>query len=344
MCAEFSSDGIQDRLRSLQELTEFAESCRGQLAEVFNALGWEPDSQLEKMDVCCYDANHTVPCRSMEKHKATCQLFQLGYSKEDQAEMCDPSFCYERANIPTIKLDKHEQQQVILQARAMVPPVPSTGFYCQITWVSIRGYDYSTEPVDVPQNHKRAVCDLTVADRLALYDHVIQKAIQQRANAQSSSNEDLYVDLVSKLNKDEEQSGPKSHLEVLAEMRDYKRRRQSYRAKNVHITKKSYTEVIREVIDVHSGELAKLWQEEKEEESKAAQHPHRRPSGEGRSGSIESRDSRTSSREESSSRHRRHRKRSRDRSQVRESKSRRRDSHSPDERHHKKKKKKKDKS
>lgn len=26
-------------------------------------------------------------------------------------------------------------------------------------------------------------------------------------------------------------------------MRDYKRRRQSYRAKNVHITKKSYTEV-----------------------------------------------------------------------------------------------------
>lgn len=29
----------------------------------------------------------------------------------------------------------------------------------------------------------------------------------------------------------------------MAEMRDYKRRRQSYRAKNVHITKKSYTEV-----------------------------------------------------------------------------------------------------
>ncbi|XP_036446194.1 U11/U12 small nuclear ribonucleoprotein 48 kDa protein isoform X1 [Colossoma macropomum] len=339
MCAAFSSEGAQDRLRSLEELTEFTESCRAQLTEVFNALGWEPDWETnpqEKMDVCCYDTNHTVPSRSMEKHKATCQLFQLGYSKEDQAEMCEPSFCYERANIPNIKLDKHEQQQVILQARVRAPPVPSTGFYCQS--------DYSTEPADVPQNHKRAVCDLTVADRLALYDHVIQKAIQQRANAQSSSNEDLYVDLVSKLNKGEEQSGPKSHLEVLAEMRDYKRRRQSYRAKNVHITKKSYTEVIREVINVHSGELARLWQEEREEESKAAQHLHRRPSGEGRSGSVESRESHTSLREESSSRHRRHRKRSRDRSQERESKSRRRDSRSPDERHHKKKKKKKDKS
>ena len=41
----------------------------------------------------------------------------------------------------------------------------------------------------------------------------------------------------------EEQNEPKSHLELMAEMRDYKRRRQSYRAKNVHITKKSYTEV-----------------------------------------------------------------------------------------------------
>ena len=36
---------------------------------------------------------------------------------------------------------------------------------------------------------------------------------------------------------------PKSRFEVLAEQRDYKRRRQSYRAKNVHITKRSAVEV-----------------------------------------------------------------------------------------------------
>lgn len=50
---------------------------------------------------------------------------------------------------------------------------------------------------------------------------------------------------------DDSQKGPKSHLEILAEMRDYKRRRQSYRAKNVHITKKSYTEV---------GSLRESWE------------------------------------------------------------------------------------
>jgi U11/U12 small nuclear ribonucleoprotein SNRNP48 len=35
----------------------------------------------------------------------------------------------------------------------------------------------------------------------------------------------------------------KSELELLAEKRDYKRRRQSYRAKNVHITKRTPIEV-----------------------------------------------------------------------------------------------------
>lgn len=59
---------------------------------------------------------------------------------------------------------------------------------------------YSGQPVDVPQNHKRAVCDLTVADRLSLYNHVIG-VLNQQKEAASSSNEDLYVDLVSKLQK-----------------------------------------------------------------------------------------------------------------------------------------------
>ena len=52
----------------------------------------------------------------------------------------------------------------------------------------------------MPQNHKRATCDLTVADRLALYDHVAG-VFSQEKQAASSSNDDLYVDLVSKLQK-----------------------------------------------------------------------------------------------------------------------------------------------
>ncbi|XP_016088191.1 U11/U12 small nuclear ribonucleoprotein 48 kDa protein isoform X2 [Sinocyclocheilus grahami] len=304
MCETSFSLGLQERMQRLQELTDFTESCQAELKGLFEGLGWSQESDLHavQMEVCPYDPNHTVPRDKMEKHKASCELSKLGYSKEEQAEMYDPSVYYEKANIPSITMG-----------------------------------DTSTDLPDIPQNHKRALCELTVADRLAIYDHVIQEASQQSAKKESN-NEDLYVDLVAKLKK-EEQSGPKSHLEVLAEMRDYRRRRQSYRAKNVHITKKSYTEVIREVIDIHSGELGRIWQEVKDDEFKASQQScHRGASEKGRSASVESRESRVSSRDEHG--HKRHRKHSRSRSRARKNKCKR-DSHSPDvERHHKKKKKK----
>ncbi|XP_043117544.1 U11/U12 small nuclear ribonucleoprotein 48 kDa protein [Puntigrus tetrazona] len=333
MCETSFSLGLQERMQSLQELTDFTESCQAELKGLFEALGWsqELDSQTVQMEVCPYDPNHTVPRDRMEKHKASCRLSKMGYSKEEKAEMFDPSVFYENASIPSITIDKDTFHQVIRQTRENAPLMKSTPS------------DTSTDLPDVPQNHKRALCDLTVADRLAIYDHVIQQASQQSAKREPN-NEDLYVDLVAKLKKGEEQSGPKSHLEVLAEMRDYRRRRQSYRAKNVHITKKSYTEVIREVIDIHSGELGRIWQEVKDEEVKASQQSsHRGASERGRSASVESRESRVSSRDEHGhKRHRKHsRSRSRSRKRSRERKNKRRDSGSPDvQRHHKKKKKK----
>lgn len=135
-----SSEMLQDRIEALHQLNEFTKNCHTQLTELFGVLGWswESDSlQQDKVEVCPYDPGHTVPCRSMENHKTTCLLSQLGYSKEEQAEMCDMSFCYEKADIPSIKLDKHAQHQIIQQARANAPPVQSSGNYC--LRVSIRG-------------------------------------------------------------------------------------------------------------------------------------------------------------------------------------------------------------
>ncbi|XP_063054597.1 U11/U12 small nuclear ribonucleoprotein 48 kDa protein isoform X2 [Engraulis encrasicolus] len=326
------SETIKARLKTLQELTEFTENCKAKLKELLDTFGWDQENEnnsKEAVAVCPFDPNHRIPTRSMETHKIICQLSQMGYSKEEQAELLNPSFCYERASIPGVIIDKNTQHEVIRSTRAKAPLVKMEGQYSQ--------GDFSKDAVDVPQSHKRALCDLTAADRLALYDHMVQETQSQlRADAEGAAtgNEDLYVDLVAKLKKDDGQSGPKSHLEVLAEMRDYKRRRQSYRAKNVHITKKSYTEVIREVIDVHSEELSKLWQEEEPEEeqeeereqraaraSRHSSHRARRRTEERRSSSVESRRSQASSRgreRDSSHRHghssRRKRQRSRDRS------------------------------
>ncbi|XP_038849112.1 U11/U12 small nuclear ribonucleoprotein 48 kDa protein-like [Salvelinus namaycush] len=347
-----SPENHQARLRSLEELTEFTENCQRQLNELFETLGWRQDqdncSVQEPMEVCPYDPNHRVPSRSMERHKATCQLSQIGYSHEEQAEMYDHSLCYENTSITSFTMDKHTQQQVIIQARASAPPIRTEGLYSQS--------EYSTDPSEVPQNQKRAICDLTVADRLALFDHVTREGIKQKDQAVATNNEDLYVDLVAKLKKGNDQNEHKSHLELMAEMRDYKRRRQSYRAKNVHNTKKSYTEVIREVINVHSVELSSQWkEEERKEEVRESKHgPHRRRSEDRWSASIESRQSHVSSRDGHVSHHKRHiseerRKdpspeQSQGRSREKErKKKRKRDSCSPDERPHDRKKKKKKK-
>ncbi|XP_033934781.1 U11/U12 small nuclear ribonucleoprotein 48 kDa protein, partial [Pseudochaenichthys georgianus] len=180
---------MEERQERLRELTEFTENCKEKLNHILERLGWSLDYKQERMEQCPYDSHHRVPARSLEKHKASCSLRRMGYSAEEEAEMLDPSVCYENSTVRSFTMDTSSQQQVILQARSAAPLMRMEGVFWQ--------GQYSGQPVDVPQNHKRAVCDLTVADRLALYDHVVLS--QQKEDA--SNNEDLYVDLVSKLQK-----------------------------------------------------------------------------------------------------------------------------------------------
>ncbi|XP_056142246.1 U11/U12 small nuclear ribonucleoprotein 48 kDa protein [Lampris incognitus] len=329
MTESLATQTLQDRLDRLQELTEFTENCQKKLNDIFQTLGWSQDykgSSQEEMEQCPYDPNHWVPTRTMEKHKASCQLRKLGYSHEEQAEMYDPTVCYENTSVRSVTMDKATQHQMILQARAAAPLMRMEGVFWQ--------GQYSSQPPEVPQNHKRAVCDLTVADRLALYNHVTKVISQQQEEVASTSNEDLFVDLVAKLKKEEGQNEPKSHLELMAEMRDYKRRRQSYRAKNVHITKKSYTEVIREVIEVHSEELAKQWKEEEREEKRAVLHSHSQRQDDRHSALTESHGSDHLDRHGSHNRSHRSRERSQDRKSRKKKKKKKRDSRSPDDHHH----------
>ncbi|KAG8133169.1 hypothetical protein E2320_010980 [Naja naja] len=262
----------------------------------YSKMAAETDSPLEKRLLsfsmwfgtpsekvtCPYDANHQMPKSSLEKHMISCRLRKLEYSKEEEAKMYDSTFFYDKGNIPKVQMGT-----------------------------------YSSQPVEVPQNHKRYICDLTQADRLAIYDYVLAETKNQRSRSQATENDsDLFVDLAAKVNQDDGQKGPKSHLEILAEMRDYKRRRQSYRAKNVHITKKSYTEVIRDVIGVHMEELNTHWQEENrnigvhEDEKSSFSAKSSGSKEERRSASVDSRQSCGSSKDTDYSRHRRNSSRS----------------------------------
>ncbi|XP_010706807.1 U11/U12 small nuclear ribonucleoprotein 48 kDa protein [Meleagris gallopavo] len=282
------------------------------------------EDQVELVS-CPYDAHHRMPRASLERHAASCRLRKMGYSAEEQAEMYDSRFFYENLKVPSVAMDKDLQFHVVQQARAQSAK----------EGIGYTEGSYSSLPVEVPQNHKRFTCDLTQADRLALYDYVVEETKKQRSRSQITENDsDLFVDLAAKITQDDSQKGPKSHLEILAEMRDYKRRRQSYRAKNVHITKKSYTEVIRDVIGVHMEELSNHWQEENRlDNAEMCEGGKSKSSGrkeDRRSASVDSRQSGGSSKDTERTRHRREssrspskRKRSRDRGKDRDSRRKR---------------------
>ncbi|XP_031562394.1 U11/U12 small nuclear ribonucleoprotein 48 kDa protein-like [Actinia tenebrosa] len=113
--------------------------------------------------------------------------------------------------------------------------------------------------------------DLSSEQRLAVYDYVVQtaKAIKRRAAEDELEELQNIAE-----NTGDERGGaavPKSHLDTLAEMRDYKRRRQSYRAKNVHMTKRSNIEVMRDLIETQMKMLEELNQDEDNKSTKEGQ-------------------------------------------------------------------------
>ncbi|KAM9308291.1 U11/U12 small nuclear ribonucleoprotein 48 kDa protein [Gastrophryne carolinensis] len=332
-----------NRLRLLQELKEFTERCRSRLTDVLQEWGWEEEEEEEEeagkqqeMAVCPYDSNHRMPSSCLEKHISVCKLWQQGYSKEE-TKLYDPQYFYEKASVPCIILDKAMQFQVIKEAKDKAPSASGegswdksksfhrllgkmNGYIQKLSYVChfLLNYMYSSSPVEVPLNHKRAICDLLPGDRLAIFDYVLQRTKVDKS-VKSFNEADLFEDLTAKIKNDDDLKCPKSHLEIMAEMRDYKRRRQSYRAKNVHITKKSYTEIIRDVIEVHMEELCSSWHDEASSSVSSSSNKRRKQQ---RSPSVESRKSGGGHGDRHRSGRKRHRSRSSHRQQSRDKSSR----------------------
>ncbi|CAG8577367.1 3603_t:CDS:2 [Cetraspora pellucida] len=86
---------------------------------------------------------------------------------------------------------------------------------------------------------------LTVSQRLEAYEREIAISNQIREENQKQKRDEYQnFDEVWKAvqKKKGENQGQKSHTELLAEQRDYKRRRKSYRAKNIKITQRTPTQ------------------------------------------------------------------------------------------------------
>lgn len=199
-------------------------------------LSWTPDHILKSHPVaqCPHNPFHFVPEVTLKKHAHACQLRKRGCSKEDLVlQLQDDDFCYEKAElVGKVKLDEGLLNSIIWN-------------HCMENGQVYTGH----RPLPVTAEDARI--QLLREERLAVYDYCVQQLKAQNKMANIEKDEVLTTDWEKIIKKGLLDAGgdkPKTEAELMTMLRDQKRRRQSYRAKNVHVTKKSYTEIIREVI------------------------------------------------------------------------------------------------
>jgi len=119
-----------------------------------------------------------------------------------------------------------------------------------------RPYDFGAPPTDFrpPEPLQEEEEILTIKAIKYLQD--VESANSIRSTRGSFNDLSFDYFRTSQKQKDEEMGKKKSWLEIEAEKRDYKRRRMSYRAKNVHITKRTPSQVARDLINARMEELA----------------------------------------------------------------------------------------
>lgn len=109
-------------------------------------------------------------------------------------------------------------------------------------YTSFYNWDINLKPREVSQSIERYVCDFTPDERRILYDSAVKYT--RPPNYKDVKNDLTGVDFFNKTD-----DRPKTELELLQEQRDLKRRRTAYRGKRVHTDRKSYIEVLREVVE-----------------------------------------------------------------------------------------------
>ncbi|XP_035666614.1 U11/U12 small nuclear ribonucleoprotein 48 kDa protein-like [Branchiostoma floridae] len=261
------SERHESREEQLEELSCYLNSSRGKLSGVLKRFGWTNDKiSYTDMVVCPLDSAHCVPPSRLTEHVKDCRLAKAGYDAEEREKMKESCHFYytNSQSVVPVTVDRDIQEKVISQCASSTSTWAGTladGEQGRLTNSQMRSFTQAVS--SAPAEERRLPLkdeELTTAQRLAMHNYVVQQA-RDTSNRPAFSTEDstLTADLAETVQKQEgEGKGPKSHLEILAELRDYKRRRQSYRAKNVHITKRSATEVMRQVIETQMEMLEQM--------------------------------------------------------------------------------------
>ncbi|CAG8593254.1 13210_t:CDS:10 [Ambispora gerdemannii] len=207
----------------ITELTKQLDDYDQKLDKLLKELSWSREflksreEETQNWVICPFDASHKVPNKSYEAHYKRCELKYHGIKKERgvQRQLPSSTFYYKDAPSVISLLETDESRRATRAA-------PHIG-----------------QSLTVEQRLSEYLKDLSDSNQIRLTHHDRQK-------------HDVYQnfdEVWENLQKFKEQNqGSKSREELLAEQRDYKRRRKSYRAKNIKVTQRTPTLIHRDII------------------------------------------------------------------------------------------------
>ncbi|XP_059061235.1 U11/U12 small nuclear ribonucleoprotein 48 kDa protein-like [Achroia grisella] len=210
---------MEIRQKQLMDLKLYVQDVEAEVTMILQSLQWDRKGLTQNgcMESCKYDINHRIPTHTKVEHEKQCLLKHLGYSKEDVLLPDPPDV---NANT-LVTLNKCDIQKII-NAASNSDPSFRKGTGCD-----------GTEPLTLGRLQTVYSAD----ERRAVYDAVVK--------AVPSCHDLADLALPSSSGDDSKSAGTKSRLEVLAELRNMKRRRTKYR---VAAKTRNYSDVLRDVI------------------------------------------------------------------------------------------------
>ncbi|XP_075992958.1 uncharacterized protein LOC142987892 isoform X2 [Anticarsia gemmatalis] len=209
---------MEKRMEELSKLRSYTDEIDKELTMILQSLQWDRKHILQHpaMSTCTYESNHCIPQDKLKEHEEQCLLRQHGYVKED---LLLPEPLDINCNT-VIKLSKEDITKIIDNA-AKLDPTFKRG-------VGSGGLE--------PQSAGRLQASYSQDERRAIHDAVVS------ASPSCHTLTDLALPSV---DNDGQAPKVKSRTEILAELRDMRRRRTKYR---VAAKSTKYSDVLRDVI------------------------------------------------------------------------------------------------